>query len=275
MKRLAAFLLLCLAPASAFPDVRGGTRNVQAELVASTDAIQPGVPFMVALSLRISPGWRVFWKNPGETGVPVKLVFTLPDSFKTSEVMWPSPEFLRQGELATFGYTGEATFLVRVTPPASLPNGLFSVLAQVQWVESGIRTTPWSGSFTLALPVGKGGGARDPLKEKFFADAVAKVAKADPSVRARYVVKGASLEMTVSRAGGFGEPVEFFPVDVGFVEVRQPGKVTPSANGVVIRFQRPSDAPRGGEFKGVLVMGTGPNRKGIEVTATAADVKAH
>ena len=50
--------------------------HVQAELLSDVSAIQPGKPFWLGVHLTVDPGWHVYWKNPGDAGLPVPGFFS-------------------------------------------------------------------------------------------------------------------------------------------------------------------------------------------------------
>ena len=56
----------------------GASRNVGATLVADVTAVQPGKPFRVGVLLRMAPEWHTYWRNPGDSGLPTKIAWTLP-----------------------------------------------------------------------------------------------------------------------------------------------------------------------------------------------------
>jgi DsbC/DsbD-like thiol-disulfide interchange protein len=79
MKRhslLATLVAACLSTAAAAAPVR--TAEVEAELVAEHAALAPGENW-VGLRLRPEPGWHVYWRNPGDSGIPSRLDWQLPE----------------------------------------------------------------------------------------------------------------------------------------------------------------------------------------------------
>ena len=65
---------------------------VKARLVAETGSIAPGETVWVALHLEMRPGWHVYWRNPGDAGLPPEIAWTLPPGFTAGEIAWPTPE---------------------------------------------------------------------------------------------------------------------------------------------------------------------------------------
>jgi len=67
-------------------------RHVKASLVAETDAVRPGQPLTVGIRLEMEKGWHTYWRNPGDSGLPTRVRWTLPAGFSAGELRWPYPQ---------------------------------------------------------------------------------------------------------------------------------------------------------------------------------------
>ena len=54
---------------------------VKAALVAETPSVAPASTLWVDLHLAIKPGWHVYWRNPGDSGLPTTIDWQLPAGF--------------------------------------------------------------------------------------------------------------------------------------------------------------------------------------------------
>ena len=77
----------------------------------------------IALAQALEAGWHVYWKNPGDSGLPLMLNWILPTGFEAGEIGYPLPHKLPLGPLTNFGHEGSPTFLVPMTVPAAAPIG--------------------------------------------------------------------------------------------------------------------------------------------------------
>jgi len=102
-----ALLAPLLVLAAAEPSATAGP-HVTASLAAERAWIQPGKAFSVGLRLQMDPEWHTYWKNPGDSGLPTRIRWTLPAGFEAGPIAWPSPERFATGPLASYGYDGEA-----------------------------------------------------------------------------------------------------------------------------------------------------------------------
>ncbi|MBP6375864.1 MAG: protein-disulfide reductase, partial [Giesbergeria sp.] len=69
------------------------TPRVRAELVADApQGVAPGQPLWLGLQITHQPGWHTYWKNPGDSGLPTELRWTLPAGVDVGDIAWPVPQ---------------------------------------------------------------------------------------------------------------------------------------------------------------------------------------
>ncbi len=90
----------------------------QAEsLLISEGVFVPGQTTWFALHQKLAEGWHVYWKNPGDSGLPLVMEWTLPEGFEVGEIEYPRPERIPVGPLVNFGFHHDPIFLIPVTVP--------------------------------------------------------------------------------------------------------------------------------------------------------------
>src|SRR5690348_10936794 len=62
---------------------------VKADLVAEAASIAPGATLWTDLRLVIKPGWHIYWRNPGDSGLPTAIDWTLPPGYSAGPIRWP------------------------------------------------------------------------------------------------------------------------------------------------------------------------------------------
>ncbi len=85
--------------------VSPATQAVTVKLIADTTAIEPGKPFRIGAEISLQPGWHVYYREPGDSGMPTKVDIKLPEGFTVVKVEWEKPTRFEAEGLVTYGYT--------------------------------------------------------------------------------------------------------------------------------------------------------------------------
>lgn len=107
---------------------------VQAELIAERTALVPGQVAKLALRLRHAPHWHTYWLNPGDSGLPTRIQWRLPDGFAASEIDWPPPQRFELDGLFNLGYEGEVLLPLELTVPDTLAGQTVRLEALAKWL---------------------------------------------------------------------------------------------------------------------------------------------
>ena len=68
------------------------------------------------LELRIEPGWKTYWRSPGEAGIPPRFDWSRSENLAGVEVGWPTPQVFESFGLDTVGYAGAVILPLRLSP---------------------------------------------------------------------------------------------------------------------------------------------------------------
>lgn len=151
------FVLLVFLAASALQadaQLFQGRQIVEASLVADTTAVVPGKPFRLGLHLKIAPGWHVYWKNPGDSGIATGTGWDLPEGFSAGPVQWPLPLRIEEpGDIDVYAYRNEVLLVAEVTPPEVFGSESVKLRAKPKWLVCEQICIPGSAQLELVLPV--------------------------------------------------------------------------------------------------------------------------
>ena len=103
-----------LAASSEWMDITGGkARLIIAEPVpgaGNTDAL---------LQVDLNPGWKTYWRDPGDAGVPLQLDFSASRNAKLVDVLYPVPKRFDDGVTIWAGYDRPVAFGLKLERPDS------------------------------------------------------------------------------------------------------------------------------------------------------------
>lgn len=278
-------VLWALALASAAPFVAAQpvkTEHVTAELVAQASAVQPGQAVQIGLRLQHIPHWHTYWRNPGDSGLPTTLSWTLPDGGSASDIQWPAPQRLPLGPLVNYGYEGELLLPLSYTAPANAqPGSTLRLQAAATWLVCRDICIPENATLNLALPVLAAGTTASPTAHAdLFTRTAARQAKPLQGWRASLQHAGPELLLSLDREAVAGPDdarpvVHVFPYAEQLIEpARHELYRTPSGYALRMRLQDNAKLPA--SFDGIVVVqGAGsPSPWGAVNAEFAAPVSA-
>jgi thiol:disulfide interchange protein DsbD len=134
------------------------TAQVRAELLAhAPDGADPGKAVWVGLQLTHQPDWHTYWKNPGDSGLPITMQWTLPAGVMAGDIAWPLPKKIPIGNLANYGFDGTVLLPVPLTIApdfkSSSTSGAIEIKLKANWLVCRKECIPEEGEFALTLPV--------------------------------------------------------------------------------------------------------------------------
>lgn len=107
-----------------------GNQYVRAELI--TDAEDFGRPFSIGIRFTIEPDWYLYWKNPGDAGLPVQITWELPENWTASAIEHPTPKKFLHDNIVAYGYKREVILFATITPTQTQQYGV--VKAKLDWL---------------------------------------------------------------------------------------------------------------------------------------------
>ncbi len=234
------------APKSVFK-----TEQVQAELMAhAPDGADAGKTVWIGLQLIHKPEWHTYWKNPGDSGLPTVLNWTLPAGVMAGDIAWPTPKEIPIGNLANYGYEGTVLLPVplTITPDFKPPllGGEIDIKLKATWLVCRKECIPEEGEFALKLPVRGSTALNGAAFQAAFAAAPKPLLPATPGVTLASTLKidGNAITLAVQNlpAALRGKTLEFYPESNEVIETAAPW--TQNWNGSVWNASVPLSAQR-------------------------------
>ncbi|TKA98239.1 hypothetical protein FAZ78_02045, partial [Cereibacter changlensis] len=114
MQRLASSLLVALSLALPIP----AAATTQDEILRA--AVLPGWrsdsgTHIAALRLTLAPGWKTYWRSPGDAGIPPLFDWAGSENVRSVRFHWPRPHVFDLNGMQSIGYKGELVLPLEVT----------------------------------------------------------------------------------------------------------------------------------------------------------------
>jgi DsbC/DsbD-like thiol-disulfide interchange protein len=68
------------------------------------------------IEIRLAPGWKTYWRYPGDAGVPPRFDFADSQNVKAVTIGWPAPHRLSDESGITIGYKEDVIFPLHIVP---------------------------------------------------------------------------------------------------------------------------------------------------------------
>ncbi len=234
---------------------------VQAELVSRFHDAVPGTEFEIGLLLRHDSKWHTYWKSTGDTGLPTRIQWSLPQGWHASEILWPTPAVFKIGDLVNYGYGDEVLLPVRISVPASAKVGsVQDIKAEVSWLMCADQCVPGKASLTLAVQVADKDGGATKTSTLFEAS---HTAMPSPLSDASGVFdpKTHAVRVTFKSTEPFHHFYVFAEGDDSVV-YGAPQSVSRSADKISVTLQGTDELKAGSQFSGVFAADGGPRKGG-------------
>jgi DsbC/DsbD-like thiol-disulfide interchange protein len=162
--RLAAAALALVSSGAATAHAQDATAWIQemhaaARLIAGAAATDASPkPLRAGVEVQLDPGWKTYWRDPGDSGTPPTFDFAESTNVKSVSMEWPAPMRFDDGAGGhSIGYHDHVIWPLRVTPQdASKP---VSLHVKLHYAVCGKLCVPAEAD--LGLPLSGKKGAED------------------------------------------------------------------------------------------------------------------
>lgn len=88
----------------------------RARLIAGQVTDEAGSGLYAGVEIRLDDGWKTYWRNPGDAGIPPRFDWTGSTNLAAAEVLYPAPHRFPDPGGQSIGYKNVVVFPVRLTP---------------------------------------------------------------------------------------------------------------------------------------------------------------
>lgn len=69
-----------------------------------------------ALKLELAPGWKTYWRAPGDAGIPPQFDWSGSQNFNSVDISWPAPIIFEDNGMRSVGYKDTLVIPLRIQP---------------------------------------------------------------------------------------------------------------------------------------------------------------
>ena len=128
-KTIQIFLLLALLSVALAAQNRS---NASAQIVVDSYSLEINQIIPIGILIELENNWHIYWRNPGDSGMPTSIDFNLPDGITISEIKWPAPKAFEYDGLASYGYEKQLLLLAYLSVPKNYNLSSIEIIANLK-----------------------------------------------------------------------------------------------------------------------------------------------
>ena len=201
-------------------DVRSAVR-----LIAGSSKVDDAV-LRAGIEVKLRPGWKTYWRYPGDSGVPPHFDFSGSENLKKAVVFYPAPHLFTDETGQSLGYKDTVIFPVVVSPQQS--GKPVRLRVKVDYAVCEKLCVPVEGRAELVLE--SGDSKHDPTLTAAEGRVPKHVTAGQLGLTAKRANDGAKPTVTVDLGAPAGKPVELFvegPTPQWALPIPKPAKTAP------------------------------------------------
>ncbi len=147
---LAALVVAGEARSAASPWTQ--TPEAAVRLVSASEAVGDLLQLRLGLEFELAPGWKTYWRSPGDGGLPPALDWTGSGNLGEARLTWPAPARFTILGIDSVGY--EDSLLLPMDVEVAEPGEPVRIALRVDYLTCSDICVPQSADLALILPAG-------------------------------------------------------------------------------------------------------------------------
>lgn len=144
--------LSCIAHAESGSGNVVATEQSAARLVSAVTGAGDLTALPAGLDVTLKPGWKTYWRSPGDAGFPPELKFDGSQNVASATLLYPTPHRFELFGLQTYGYKEQVVYPVAVTPER--PGEAVKLRAHLRYLVCEQVCIPYDADLALDIPAG-------------------------------------------------------------------------------------------------------------------------
>ena len=146
-------LIAVIGPTYAASGPWQGGAEMQARLISAIDSFDGRDAITAGLEVKLAKGWKIYWRSPGDAGLPPELDFSKTPSVMDHHIDFPAPKRFSILGFDSFGYADHVIYPLRLSI-APQSQGI-TIAAQFDGLVCKDVCIPVRETLTLSLPKGQ------------------------------------------------------------------------------------------------------------------------
>jgi DsbC/DsbD-like thiol-disulfide interchange protein len=221
-------LAALIAPAAQATDESSWNEDVRSAIRLIAGSNKTGdTTLRAGIEVKLRPGWKTYWRYPGDSGVPPHFDFSGSENLKKADVLYPAPHLFTDETGQSLGYKDTVIFPIVISPQqAGKP---IRLRVKVDYAVCEKLCVPVEGRAELTLRLGD--SKHDAALTAAEGHVPRQVTATQLGLTAKRVEAGTKPSVIVDLGAPSGKPVELFvegPTPQWALPIPKPVKSAPA-----------------------------------------------
>jgi thiol:disulfide interchange protein DsbD len=86
----------------------------------------------IGVLIELANGWHIYWKNPGDSGIPTSVECNIPSDIQATQLQWPIPKAFEFEGLVSYGYEDQVLFITDIFLPKNDKTQIINITAIIK-----------------------------------------------------------------------------------------------------------------------------------------------
>lgn len=129
---------------------------VKLDMYSNVKQIQVGSDFFIAIKLDVADEWHIYWKNPGDSGLPTEVKWTLPKGVEADGgLIWQVPERIAWSGMVNYGFEHDVYLIQKFKTSRLIDAESLKIKAHVNWLICKEKCIPQDKKIEISIAVGE------------------------------------------------------------------------------------------------------------------------
>lgn len=140
---------------------------VEARLVVDKYSLNNDSTISLGVLINLKVDWHIYWRNPGDSGLPTDIELSLPNGVTASEIKFPIPKVFASDEIVNYGYGHQVLFLFDVNVPINYSSEEVDISAKITSLICKEVCKAFDTTITISLDMSKDFTAEESISRLF------------------------------------------------------------------------------------------------------------
>ena len=158
------FLILFVFSEQVHSQSKGAAK---ARIISNSYSAEKDSVIQIGVLIELAKDWHIYWKNPGDTGIPTSIDWNVPKDFQLLNKQWPIPKAFEFDGLVSYGYEDRVLFISDIILPKNDNSHIINISVKIKSLLCKDICIPFDTTVNFTIDVRKDYSTDETVKNLF------------------------------------------------------------------------------------------------------------